>query len=451
MLSQKQTLQRAIPKLPGLPFLGNIREFRSNRLDLLLRVSQECGDIGIFRVGPWPVVLVNSPEYVYNVLVANADAFEKAPLLRQHLRPLLGNGLVSSENEFHKRQRQLIAPAFQHHRIATSAEVIAAYAERIQDDWADGTTINIGDEMMRLTLWIVGKTLFGADVLSEAAEMRATLTTIAHVANDMANTLIRVPASWPTRRNQHFRQAITRLDATIGRIIEQRRQANHDQGDLLSMLLHAQDEDDGSFMTDQQVRDEAITLFIAGHETTAQALTWTWYLLTQHPAVYAQLRTEVDRVLGGRTPTSTDLPALPYTLQVFKEALRLYPPSWVILRQAQQSVGVGNYELPRGMRVAVSPYTLHRRPDDFPHPEEFDPDRFTLQAETHRPRYAYLPFGAGPRVCIGNHFALMEAHLILSALIQRVTFELVPRQQIEPEPLITLRPKGGIKVVVRRR
>src|SRR3712207_4790911 len=204
MLSRKQPIQRAIPTLPGLPFLGNIRDFRTNRLDLLLRVSRECGDIGVFRVGPWPVVLVNSAEYVHTILVKNARAFEKSPMLRRHLRPLLGNGLVSSENKFHKRQRKLVAPAFQHHRVATYADVMTTYTERIQESWAEGTTINIVDEMRRLTMWIVGKTLFDTDVLSEAEEISQVITTFAHVANDMANTLIRIPTSWPTRRGQRF-------------------------------------------------------------------------------------------------------------------------------------------------------------------------------------------------------------------------------------------------------
>ena len=440
-----------IPQLPALPFLGNIRDFRSNRLELLLRVTRECGDIGVFRVGPLPVVLVNSPDYVSRILVEDAAAFEKSPMLRQHLRPLLGNGLVSSENQFHRRQRKLVAPAFQHQRVTTYADVMTTYTERIQESWVDGATIDIADEMRRLTMWIVGKTLFDADVLSEAEEIGQTITTFAHVANEMANTLVRIPTSWPTRRGQRFRSAIARLDATIHRMIEQRRQGDQDRGDLLAMLLQAHDEDDGSFMTDQQVRDEAVTLFIAGHETTATALTWTWYLLTQYPEVYAKLRAELDQVLAGRAPTFADLNELPYTLQVFKEAMRIYPPAWVILRQAKQPVDLGQYRLPAGMRVAVSPYTLHRRVDYFPVPERFDPERFAQHAERQLPRYAYLPFGAGQRVCIGNHFALMEAQLIIATLVQRVTLELIPGQRIEAESLATLRPRHGIEMRVQRR
>jgi cytochrome P450 len=217
------------------------------------------------------------------------------------------------------------------------------------------------------------------------------------------------------------------------------------------MLLHARDEDDGSFMTDKQVRDEAMTIFLAGHETIAVALTWTWYLLAQHPEIYALLRNEVDSVLRGRSPTFADLPNLPYTLQVLKESMRLYPPAYGYARQATQPVTIGEYDLPAGTLVLISPYAMHRRPDYFPNPERFDPTRFTPEAEQRLPRYAYIPFGGGPRICIGNHFALMESHLVLATLAQRVTFDLIPGQHIEPEPIVTLRPKGGIKMRVSHR
>ena len=240
------------------------------------------------------------------------------------------------------------------------------------------------------------------------------------------------------------------LYQTMDRVIAERRAAPAERGAGLSLLLHAQ-HDDGSGLTDQQVRDETLTLILAGHETTANALTWTWYLLAQHPASYTQLQAEVDTVVGGRTPTVTDLPRLPYALQVFKEALRLYPPIYGIFRHVRQPVQLGPYHLQPGTRLGISPSTLHRNPQYFPDPECFDPDRWTPDQEAALPRYAYLPFGAGPHMCIGHHFALLEAHLILATLAQRVTFELVPGQTIVPEPLITLRPKGGLRVIVRRR
>jgi cytochrome P450 len=325
------------------------------------------------------------------------------------------------------------------------------YAEQIQSRWAIDSVIDVAYEMMRLTLWIVGKTLFDADVLDEAEDLGKTLADIGRIAEDMINALVHLPASWPTPRNRQFSRAIARLDSTIYHMIDARRQSGDTRHDVLGILLRARDEDDGSFMTDQQVRDEAVTLFLAGHTTVATALAWTWYLLAQHPQVYSRMCTEVDHVLAGRTPTLDDLPHLPYTLQVFKEAMRLYPPAFAILRRAVRPIEIGQYMIPSGMRVAISPYTLHRRPDYFPNPACFDPERFTLEAEAHRPRYAFLPFGAGPRICIGNHFALMEGHLILATLAQHVMFELVSGQQIEPEAQSSLTPERGIKVRVRRR
>ena len=438
----------AIPVARGLPLLGNMRDFRLRRHDLLLRVSRECGDIGVYRVGPRRVVLVNSPELVHSLLVEHADEFEKSPALRRISQPVLGNGLLTSENEFHRRQRRLVAPAFQQRRIAAYAGVMADYAERIQRGWADGAEIDIAREMMRLTLWIVGKTLFDADVLGEAEELGLALTEAMQHFNRLLS--LPIPPTWPLPRNRRAMAAAARLNATVYRMIADRRRGGGDRGDLLSMLLAAQDED-GSFMTDQQVRDESMTLFLAGHETTANALAWTCYLLTQHPLVYARLRAEADAALGGRTPTLDDLPRLPYALQVLKESMRLYPPAYMFGRYAARPVQLGGYRLPAGSIVTASPYAMHRRADFFPDPERFDPERFTPEAEARLPRYAYMPFGGGQRICIGNHFALMEAQIVLAALAQRVSFALLPGQRIEPEPLVTLRPRYGLRVRVVRR
>jgi cytochrome P450 len=445
------TIQASIPRVSGLPLIGNLPEFRADRLGLYLRVTRECGDIGIYRVGPRRLILLNAPELAHAVLVEHADDFEKPALLRRYTKPVFGNGLLTSENEFHKRQRKLVAPAFQHRRIAAYAEVMAGYAEQLQRTWADGATTDVAQEMMRLTLWIVGKTLFDADVLSEADELGEALAVAMRSFNQRLGTLLPLPLSWPTPGNRRARQAIERLDATIYRMIRERRAKGRDHGDLFSMLLQTTYEDDGSLMSDAQVHDEAMTLFLAGHETTANALAWCWYLLAQHPAVYERLRAEVEGVLAGRRPTFADLASLPYTLQVFKEAMRLYPPAPVFGRRAVRPVVIGGHHLPPGAEVFISPYAMHRRPDCFPDPERFDPERFTPEAEARLPRYAYLPFGGGPRICIGNHFALMEGQIILAALAQAVTFELVAGQRVEPEPLITLRPRHGILMHVHRR
>jgi cytochrome P450 len=442
--------QTTIPTVPGLPLIGNLLDFRFNRLDLLLRMSRKCSDIGVFHLGPRTVIMLNTPELVHAVLVEHASDFEKTPNFRIHGRPLLGNGLLTSENEFHKRQRRLVAPTFQHRRIASYADIMVNYSEQIQQGWADGETIDIAREMMRLTLWIVGKTLFDADVLGEAEELGKALKVAMQRFSSEIGGLVHIPYNWPTPGNWRIRKAVARLDATVYQMIEERRRSKEERGDLLSMLLSARDEDDGGFMTDKQVRDEAMTLFLAGHETTAVTLAWTWYLLTQHPEVYRRMRDEVDRVLGGRLPTFADLPQLPYTLQVLKESMRLYPPAYGFSRQAVRPVTIGNYHLAAGTLIAISPYAMHRRADYFPEPERFEPERFAPEAEQRLQRHAYIPFGGGPRICIGNSFALMEGHLVLATLAQRVSFELVPGQHIEMEPMVTLRPKNGIKMKVFR-
>ncbi|HEX9067410.1 MAG TPA: cytochrome P450 [Ktedonobacterales bacterium] len=440
----------SIPHIKGMPFLGNLSEFRSERLDLLTRVAQECGDIGAFGIGPRTVYLANSPELAKAVYVDHAYDFEKTANLRVHTRRLLGNGLLTSEMEFHKKQRKLVAPALSYKRVIGYADVMAAYGERLHMTWTDGETVDVGQEMMRLTLGIVGKTLFDADVLEEADELGEALTVAMRQANASFGSLVHLPQDWPTPRNRRAKEAAERLDETIYRIIAQHRASGEDKGDLLSMLLASQDED-GSFMSDQQVRDESMTLFLAGHETTANALAWAWYLLSRNPEIYARLRAEVDAVLAGRTPTHADLASLPYSLQVFKEALRIYPPAYLTGRVTVREVEIEGYTLPVDTVVLVSPYTMHRRPDLFPEPERFDPERFSAENEAKLPKHAFIPFGGGPRICIGNHFALMEGQILLATLAQRVRFDLAPGQEVEPEPLITLRPKHGIQMRVTRR
>ncbi len=439
-----------IPQVRGLPVVGNLPEFRFRRLELYLRIARECGDVGTYRVGPRTIVLLNSAELAHELLVEKAEVFEKPAVLRVLAQPVLGNGLLTSANAFHRRQRRVVAPAFQHRRIAAYADVMADYAEHIAELWPSGATIDVSREMMRLTLWIVGKTLFDADVLNEAEELGRALEIALRNFNSQLSAFVPLPPTWPTPRNRRSARAIARLDETVYRIIRERRAAGDDRGDLLSMLLQTSYEDDGTFMTDRQVHDEAITLFLAGHETTANALAWTWYLLARHPAIYARVCREAKEALGGRAPTYADLQKMPYALQVLKEAMRLFPPAPAIGREAAEDVEIGGHRIPAGTTVVISPYALHRRPDYFPDPQRFDPDRWTPEAEARLPRHAYLPFGGGPRICIGNHFAMMEGHIVLATLAQRVAFQLVRRQRIVPEPLITLRPRYGIRMSVER-
>ena len=451
MPTRPPQLRTSIPSLPALPLLGNVFALRNQRLALLSQVSHTFGDIGAFHFGPNIVPLINSPEFVRQVLVNQAAAFEKTTTVRALGTPVLGNSVFLSEGEEHRRQRKLMAPLFQHSRILQYAQVMTDCTSRLQAAWGEGETLNLADEMMRLTLWIISKVLFDADVLGQEHELGEDLTyTFRHFADAMTNPL-RLPQSWPTPQNRRAHQAIKRVNATLYRLIKERRQNNAEYGDLLSTLLGAQDEEDASSLSDQQARNEILSLFVAGHETTATALTWCWYLLALHPEIYARLQAEGDRVLVGRVPTVADLPRLPYTLQVFKETLRLYPPVYAFTRGARVTVQLGDYAIPKGTSVVISPYTLHRRSKFFSDPERFDPERFDPQREQDLMRYAYLPFGAGAHLCLGMHFALLEGHLLLATLAQHLTFEFVGSEPIVPDPLLTIRPKGEVLMRVRRR
>ncbi|WP_126556733.1 cytochrome P450 [Dictyobacter kobayashii] len=440
-----------IPSLPGLPLLGNVFALRKERVELLMRISQEFGDIGAFHFGPRMVPVLNSPELIHQALVDQAAAFARTKTVRALGTPVLGNGVFLSDGEEHLRQRRILAPHFQHSRVLHYAEIMTDCTSRLQETWKAGETINLADEMMRLTLWIISKVLFDADVLGEERELGEVLTyTFRHFADAVTNPL-RLPQSWPTPQNRRAHQAINRVNATIYRMIEERRQSGVNRGDFLSNLLHAQDEADSTMLSNQQARNEILSLFVAGHETTATALTWCWYLLSQHPEIYARMREEGDRVLAGRLPTMADLPNLPYSLQVFKETLRLYPPVYAFTRGAVVPVRLGNYYIPKGTSVVISPYTLHRRSKYFLDPERFDPERFDPLQEKKLVRYSYIPFGTGSHICLGMHFALLEGHLLLATMAQRLTFEFVGSGPIEPEPLLTLRPKGQILMRVRQR
>jgi cytochrome P450 len=427
---------------------------RGDRVGMLLSIAERHGDIASMRRfgGLVTAHFISSAELAHQVLVDEAPSFVKGYGLSVFARPLLGNGLLTSEGEFHRRQRRMMAPAFVHKRIADYATVIAERTEAATSGWADGATLDLSSAMMRLTLEVVGATLFGAEVGAEAEEIGEALTTAMKQAADSLDSFLPIPPSVPTPGNRRAKEAVARLDETVYRLIRERRKDGLDRGDFLSMLLLAQDEDDGSTMSDLQVRDEAMNIFLAGHETTANALAWTFYLLAQHPGARARLEREVDEALGGRAPTLADLAKLPYALQVFKEAMRLYPPAFAVARRATRDVQIGRYQLKKNELAIINILAMHRRPDYFPEPSRFDPDRFAPEAEKAMHRYAYLPFGAGPRVCIGNHFALLEGQLAVAAITQRVRLDPPPgAPRVEPEPMITLRPKGAMPMKVHRR
>ncbi|TMD48379.1 MAG: cytochrome P450 [Chloroflexi bacterium] len=437
--------------LRGYPLIGNLPDFRKDRLSLLQRMARE-GDVCGMHFGPFSGILFNTPEQVRSILVDHAYDFDKGVAVHKLLRPLFGDGIFSSEGDFHRHQRKLMSPPFQPRHIASYADLMGYYGEQIQQTWPDGSVIDVNRQMTNLTMSIIGKALFDADIFTETDELGAAMTVVMEYATQASSTLLPAPYRWQTPRNRRTHKAVQVLRTRIGRFIDERRNHPAERNDFLSILLRARDKD-GHPMSDEQVMAECLTLFLAGHETTATALSWTWYLLCQHQESYRQVQQEVDRVLQGRTPTSADLARLPYCLQVFKEAMRLYPPAYAFARQALREVEIDGYRVPKGYVVLLAPYTLHRREDAFPEPETFDPERFTPEREKHLPRYAYLPFGAGPRICLGMYFAMMEGHLLLATLAQRISFALVPGQTIEPDSVhhVALRPAGAVHVTVKKR
>jgi cytochrome P450 len=437
-----------LPPGPRLPLWGTLVVPGRDPLKLLLGFAREYGDITYFRMAGERCYLANHPHYVRDVLVTHQRNFTKSRGL-ERARKLLGDGLLTSEGPHHLRQRRRIQPSFHRERIAGYGAVMVDYATRMCDRWRSGESFDISKEMMRVTLAIAGKTLFDSDVESSADEVGVAVTEVLESfwVNLMpgADFLERLPI--PKLRRAHA--ARLRLDALIYQMISARRASGQDHGDLLSMLIAAVDDDEtrgSSGMTDQQVRDEAMTLLLAGHETTANALTWTFYLLAQHPDVRARLHAEVDAVLGGRRASVADLPSLTYARRVVTEAMRLYPPAWIIGRRAINAHRLGEYVVPPRGIIFMSPFVMHRDARFYPDPERFDPDRWTPEFESALPKYAYFPFGGGARQCIGEQFAWMEAVLVLATVMQQWRLELVSNQRIVPQPLITLRARYGIRM-----
>lgn len=435
----------------SFPLVGNLPEYSKDRLSLFRRMANE-GDVVGLRFGPFPGVLFNRPEHVQSILVEHAYDFDKGQMIHNAFRPVIGDGIFSSEGDLHRHQRKLMAPSFQPRHIAGYADIMSRYGEQIVSTWSEDGSVDINQQMTNLTMSIIGKVLFDAEVFTQADELGAAMATTLEHASQTLSMVFPLPYSWPLPRNQRAKKAVNILRAHIQEFIDERRAHNRERSDFLSLLLQARDED-GQPMSDEQVMAECLTLFGAGHETTATALTWAWYLLCQQPEIYQRVEQEVDSVLQGRTPTYADLASLPYCLQVFKETLRVYPPAYIFSRSAVRDVEIDGYRIARGQVILISPYTLHLRPEYFPQPETFDPERFTPEREKQLPRYAYLPFGAGPRICIGNHFAMMEGQLLLATLAQRVHFSLIPGQTIVPDPVhhLTLRPAGAVKLGVQCR
>jgi cytochrome P450 len=404
-----------------------LRALLSDRIRLLEKMGAGIPRIGRASFGRISVVLVNTPELVPEVLIDRVDDYQKSPVLRVLSRPVLGQGLLTSEGELHRQRRKLVAPAFAHQRVSKYAETMTAHTLAAQTAWRDGERLDMARAMMRLTLGIVGETLFSVNLLDQAESLGRDITAVQNFAIRQMRLPIQLPRAFRPQAS------LDRLNETIYRMIRERRADPVDRGDLLSMLLLSKDEETDQQLTDEQARDEAMTLFLAGHETTAQAMTWSWYLLAKHPEFFTRLREE----------------GAPFALRVMKEAMRLYPPAYLLARSALRETTIGGFRVAKDEIVFIAPWLLHRNPRFFDDPLRFDPDRFLPEREARIERFAYIPFGGGRRICIGNQFALMEGQIILSTIADHVGMELLSQRPPETQPLLTLRPKN-LPVAIHR-
>jgi cytochrome P450 len=430
--------------------MGSAPEFQKEPLEFLGGLTAEYGDIAGFRFGPFPACYVNHPDFIHQVLVADASKFQKSRIFKKIIAKYLGNGLVNNDGESWRQQRKLITPAFHYSRIQSYAETMVDYTARMMNDWAACEIHDIDLDMTRLTLNIVSKTLFDANVDDSASRVHSAMKSFQEIVGREVKSPSLLPDWLPTKSNRERKAIIATLDEVVMGIINERRVTEEDRGDLLSMLLMARYEDGGG-MSDKQVRDEVMTLFLAGHETTATTLMWTLYALSEHPEVEARLMEELDRVLEGRAPTVQDLGQLEYTEMVIKESMRMYPPAWQTSREALEDVTIGGYTVAKGTMVILSPYTTHHDARWWDEPEAFRPERFAKGQEDRVPRYAYWPFGGGPRVCIGVTFSMMEARLVLATMLQQYQFSLKPGFPVEVMPQATLKSKFGLEMYATAR
>jgi cytochrome P450 len=454
-------------KMPG----KLLRQFIHDPINTLSNISREFGDISYFKLGHEHVYLINNPDYIEKVLIYDHHNFKKGKRL-QTAKAVLGEGLVTSEGDLHKRQRRLIQPIFHPKQIMSYINTMTDFASRIRDRWKDGDTVDVSEEMMRLTLGIICKSVLNYDVESEAQEVGKALTTVRKYSKRLQSPIGHVLDKIPVLPAvKGAREAKKQLDSLIYQLIADRRRwegdsdnsKSHDQ-DLLSRLMQAQDlvspnNNNQEKMSDKQVRDEVMTIFIAGHETTANALTWTFYLLSQNQDVERKLHDEINSVLGdssdnsvgNRIPSANDITKLQYTEKVLRESMRLYPPVWTIGRYVENDYYVGEYTIPAGSSILMSQYVMHHNPKYYEEPEQFNPDRWTEQFKTHLPRFSYFPFGGGIRGCIGEPFAWIEGVIIIATIAQKWTMRLLPSQRIKLDPAITLRPRYGMKMKLIQR
>jgi cytochrome P450 len=435
----------ALRRPPGPPIrrlIGNFPLFSPDPLAVFTGWARKFGDIFYYRAGWIHVYFLNHPALIESVLVSQSQNFAKDKVI-QNSRWFLGEGLLTNEGSGWLRQRRLCQPAFHRERMASYGQTMSAFTEGMLTTWKDGDVRDVHQEMMQLTMRIVAKVLFGVEVKADTERVAAALNALMRHTSGGRMILPPVVRHVPIPTMIRVKRAVRELDGIVNRIIRERRASGQDTGDLLSMLIAARDED-GSGMTDRQLRDEILTFLLAGHETTAVSLSWTWYLLSEHPEIGEKLRQELSQVLGGRTPQLEDLPRLPFTERVVKESMRLYPPAWSLARTTIKELELSGYPIPAGSNVVMSPWIMHRDPRFFEQPEKFNPDRWTTEASQLLPRFAYFPFGGGPRLCIGASFAMMEAALLTATIAQRFQLCLLPGHPVTTLPSITLRPKHGM-------
>jgi cytochrome P450 len=442
------------PVLRGQPLLGNLLGMRNDPIAMFMRASR-MGEIVKLDFPTRVVHLLTRSEHIKHVFVDNHHNYDKGTRGYDVLRVGLGNGLLTSEGEFWKRQRRIAQPSFHHGRIAGFGAIMTECTDKMIERWdrtkQDCKPFDLAAEMMALTLEIVGLCLMSTDLSNDSDRVAKALSALLHLTVDRITRPLAPPMFVPTPKNRAYKKALAELDRVVFDIIAERRSSPEPKNDLLDMLMRARDEETNEGMTDRQLRDEVLTLVLAGHETTANALNWTFFLLSRNPAVRATMEREIEEVLGDRTPRVEDLHALRYTDAVIKESMRLFPPAWLTARRAIQDDEIGGVHLAKDSMVFLSPYVTHRLPIYFENPEGFFPERFLEPDFEELPKYAYFPFGGGPRICIGNGFAMMEAKLLLAQVAQRYRIDLVPGHPVIAEPVVTLRPKYGLQMVAKKR
>lgn len=449
------TAKRIAPGPRGLPVIGSLRSFTKDYLGTMSRGFQDYGEIVRFQVGPRIVHMLSHPELARYVLVEHNQEFPKLDQAKG-LGAALGNGLIANSDQASwLRQRRMMQPMFHRKRLAKLADKITAAGERMLSRWqarGPDDMLNIAEEMMRVTLDTITQTMFSADVMGHAGQLGPAVAVGVRYAQDKVQNPLSAPASWPTPLNRAYQAGIRTIDEVVYSIIAERRASGVSHDDLLDMLLEARDEDTGEAMSDLELRNEVLTMFVAGHDTTSNALTWIWYVLATYPEIRARLQAEIDQALQGRVPTLADLPRMPYLQQVINETLRLHPAvPQVGPRRVLADTTLRGYDIPAGSRFLVSIYNIHRHPDFWPDANVFNPDRWTMEPSEKTHRLAFMPFGAGPRLCIGNSLAMMEMQLLISLVTQHYELRLATSRPVEPEVSIIMRPKHGLPMTLHRR